>query len=87
MNKKLITTLALTGATIGAIITGCGTDTQDLSKTKAMSSSDWFKDGVDRFYLAHLDSKTKIDDAYNYTYGDRFFISGMLQSQRISIAL
>ena len=39
-----------------------------------MSSSDWFKDGVDRFYLAHLDSKTKIDDAYNYTYGDRFFI-------------
>ena len=67
MNKKLITTLALTGATIGAIITGCGTDTQDMSKTKAMSSSDWFKDGVDRFYLASMESNERIDARYEAT--------------------
>lgn len=39
----------------------------------ALSSDDWFKDGVDRFYLAHLDSGGLIEPDYDYTYGDRFF--------------
>lgn len=43
------------------------------SETQAMSSKDWFKNGVDRFYLASLDAGDKIHPAHKEKYGDQFF--------------
>ena len=39
-----------------------------------MSSNDWFKDGVDRFYLAHTSNSKRILEEHPETYGDRYFI-------------
>jgi hypothetical protein len=44
------------------------------SSAKALSSNDWFKDGVDRFYLAHLASGSFIDSQYDVRYGEQFLL-------------
>ena len=72
-NKLKNSKASLLGSLAAAMIYGCGSDTDSTSNTNALSSSDWFKDGVDRFYIAHLESDDLIDERYDATYGDRFF--------------
>lgn len=58
------------------LISSCGPSdsNNNTSETKALSSNDWFKNGVDRFYLAKVSSTLKISEDHDATYGDRFFI-------------
>ena len=53
------------------VTVSCGSQNED-SSIDALSSNDWFKDGVDRFYLAHLETQTKLDFDYDYTTGDHY---------------
>ena len=53
------------------VTVSCGSQNED-SSIDALSSNDWFKDGVDRFYLAHLETQTKLDSDYDYTTGDHY---------------
>lgn len=75
--------MRFTGKTVGFILSagasallaiGCGTDAENSSDVKALSSNDWFKDGVDRFYLAYVDSNETILEGYSETYGQRIFL-------------
>ncbi len=59
-------------ALIIAILSGCRTDT-DVSSPKALSSNDWFKTGVDRFYLAWMKTDTFISPSHQELFGQQFF--------------
>ena len=48
----------------------CGRADSDIT---AMESNDWFKDGVDRFYLAHLSNEKLILEGYPQTQGEKYF--------------
>ena len=44
------------------------------STGKALSSNDWFKDGVDRFYLAHKAAGSFISANFDVRYGEQFLM-------------
>ena len=61
-------------AAIAMLFMACGDQlATQHSKTKALSSNDWFKDGVDRFYLAYMDTETRISSGHPEKYGHQFF--------------
>jgi hypothetical protein len=61
----------LTLLTIALFISsGCGPKSSD---PHAMESNDWFKNGVDRFYLAHSSTGKKILDGYEQKHGEKYF--------------
>jgi hypothetical protein len=49
------------------------TQPENLSNQKALESNDWFKGGVDRFYLAYLSEGEKIHPGFLQRYGEQFF--------------
>jgi hypothetical protein len=57
---------------IPLVLPGCGR--KSSTGVDAMSGKDWFKSGVDRFYLAHTANDKRILEQYPQTYGDRYFI-------------
>jgi len=63
---------------LGLLVSSCRTDTavetpEDLSAPKALSSNDWLKKGVDRFYLAWMQTDSFIAPGHKELYGQQFF--------------
>ena len=55
-----------------AFLSGCRTDV-DVSSPKVLSSNDWLKEGVDRFYLAWVKTDAFIAPGQQELYGQQFF--------------
>ncbi|MEI8027833.1 MAG: hypothetical protein WCI18_15900 [Pseudomonadota bacterium] len=56
-----------------ALLSGCRTDS-DVSSPQALSSNDWFKTGVDRFYLAWIKTDAFISPSHQELFGQQFFL-------------
>jgi hypothetical protein len=51
----------------------CKLISPETSGINALSSNDWFKLGVDRFYLAYLDAGDRIHPNFPQRFGEQFF--------------
>ena len=56
------------------ILSSCGNHEHDISNEKVLSSNDWYKNGVDRFYLAYMDSGETMDENFPYKFGEQFLL-------------
>lgn len=77
--SKMSKNTILIGAFLG-FVSVCGspeTAPQPQSSVEALSSSDWFREGTDRFYLAYAELDLKVDDDFPKVQAGHQYLFGI----------
>ena len=77
--RKFYQSLVLIASMAAMIFVGCSSEVSDLreSDPKALQSKDWFRKGVDRFYLAYAESTNQISEKYPFALAGQNYLFGI----------